>query len=76
MLVLWSHYFCGVKDHLLLNTLIYKFINSVGSIIHKSMNVVETLIQNSWILWIGTTKLILKNFIKLMFDYILRTSNP
>lgn len=76
MLVLWSHYFCGVKVHLLLNTFIYKFINSVGSKIHKSMNVVETLIQNSWILWIGTTKLILKNFIKLMFDYILGTSNP
>lgn len=48
----------------------------MGSKIHKSMNVVETLIQNSWILWIGTTKLILKNFIKLMFDYILGTSNP
>lgn len=35
MLVLWSHYFCGVKVHLLLDTFIYKFINSVGSKIHE-----------------------------------------
>lgn len=75
MLVLWFYYFCGVKVYLFLDIFIYKFINSVGFKIYKFMNVVEILIKNLWILWIGIIKLILKNFIKLMFDYIFGISN-